>query len=519
MFKKKTFVSLLLVLAIMFSLTAAVAVIPPLDTEEMILPSTSNPYEYGTSPDGVEVFLYTEAISSLFVDIDTSGCVVDRLYVYDTVADSVTEVCSHSVLEYTATKDALYYITEDQVLYKTDYAGQHQEQLYVCQQGALKALDSYLTGLYFVEDNCQVVLLDTVTLQAQVVMELDDLDWVYFLCETELVAATSDETHFLCNFAAKEMTQISSVEANNRINRSVLQWSTADGLDEPDASIMVVYNSSMDTQENDITFPLAEYYATPSDSESVLINDYYIPPISWFHKNGQEGSWPGNNTNCKCYGGSEYCTGFARYAHDAYIHQLDTTGALNYNTWQTARHVSTNNNYLYARNTSVGIKGFYDTLNTGAYVRYVKPLDPNNIVLDENGNPKREYHVHIYVYHNDYGVWVYESNQKYDNGDGTDWTLENLCCGVFLQFYTYNVLSKRYETVEHYVKHTFTGTVSRDGTFYHTVNCADCDGYLRQTHNYMVLFDGRRRCEVCGYTTTSSDNTIQSTGSKPACVQ
>lgn len=334
MFKGKALVSLLLVLALVFSLTAAVAAIPPIDTEEMILPTTLNPNEYGTPPDGVEVFLYNGSAMNLSAEIDTSSCIADRLYVYDTAADSVTEVCSQTVSVYTATKDALFYITEEQILYKSDYAGQDQERLYICQQGALKNLDSYLTVLYFIENDSQVVLLDAVTGQAQVVLELEDLSWVHFLSETEMVAVTAAEAYFLYDFATKEMTQISSIQASNRITQSVLQWSNADEAEGPDASLMSVYNNTMDTQENDITFPLAEYPATVADNGDAYDN-YYSEPLSWFHENGQEGCLT-NNANCIVYGGSAECVGFARYAHDRYIHQVDWS--LGYNEWPAARH-------------------------------------------------------------------------------------------------------------------------------------------------------------------------------------
>ena len=54
-----------------------------------------NPYEYGTSPEHLYVFLYRGYKPVFGVDIDTTLCTKDRLYVFNTELNTVTEISGH----------------------------------------------------------------------------------------------------------------------------------------------------------------------------------------------------------------------------------------------------------------------------------------------------------------------------------------------------------------------------------------------------------------------------------------
>lgn len=422
----------------------------------MVLPNDLNPYEYGSAPDGLYIFLYHGTAPYLDMDIDTSECVIDRLYMYDLTSDAVTEISDESVSAYTATKDTLYYITQAQVLYKTDYTGQTREQLYVCSQGTLKDLSSYLNTLYFIENDSEVIYLDTVTGQSQSVLQLDNLELVFLLSETELIA-TTEEGCSLYNFSTKETTLISELEAINEINKSVLRWNN---MGEPDASVMAEFNPSSVTHSNDVSLPLTAYPADPYGNNGF----YYGRPISWFHENGQEGC---SNSNCKSYADTDECEGFARYAHDAYMHTVDNN--IGYYAWLDENHsVLENHNFNNSRDT---VKSFFNTLNTGAYVRY---------------KTAGYYHSIVFVSRDNNGIWVYEGNQSYYE-NLTDEQKGNhpesyFDCGVHFQYYTYEAIAGNYLYAEHYVNHSFAAIPTCENGFYHKNICSSCDGYLQGRH-------------------------------------
>ena len=76
---KKTVISIFVIIALLFSLSAAATADNTIDTEEMVLPTNLNPYEYGTAPDSLYVFLYHGTAPYLTIDIDTSSCVIDSI--------------------------------------------------------------------------------------------------------------------------------------------------------------------------------------------------------------------------------------------------------------------------------------------------------------------------------------------------------------------------------------------------------------------------------------------------------
>ena len=106
-------VVIILSIAILCSLFIVVFAVTNSNTEDGTAPLAGNPFEYAQAPDGLEVFIYHGSSPYLSVDIDTSGCVVDRLYVYDSTTDSVAEISEQSVTAYTYTQTALYYVTEN----------------------------------------------------------------------------------------------------------------------------------------------------------------------------------------------------------------------------------------------------------------------------------------------------------------------------------------------------------------------------------------------------------------------
>lgn len=377
-----------------------------ISTGEITITPNTDPYEYGTTPDGLYVFLYHGYNPYFTGEFDTSECELDRLYVHNQTTNEILEISTQAVTAYTTTKDALYYITESQTIYKTDYAGGTHTTLYQCAEGEIDAFSSYLELLTFIENGNKVVFVDSNTGNAQVVFAYDDLDWIFMLSRTELLVATLTEEYLIYDLSLKQATDtVSEIDTTNLINTAVL---SAAGLSDPDVSVMSTISAPPATVENDISFPLAEYPANIY-SPSYAQNFGHKRPLSWFHVNNVEGCGSGI---CKSYRGSSECEGFAWYAHDAFLHIEGTSG------WKNAQHVE-NLDIDIVYGSVQSVRQFFSTLNTGDYIRYGKDGD----TTEPDG-------AHSIVFHSmdDNGIWVYECNQAYVDSDPNCVTYG---CGVF----------------------------------------------------------------------------------------
>ncbi len=112
MLKKKTALSFLLIIAIVFCIATNAFADGQISTGEITITPNTNPYEYGTAPDNLYVFLYHGYNPYFTGDFDESGCELGYLYVHNQISNEIVEVTNQPVNVYTATKDALYYITE-----------------------------------------------------------------------------------------------------------------------------------------------------------------------------------------------------------------------------------------------------------------------------------------------------------------------------------------------------------------------------------------------------------------------
>lgn len=495
-------VVIILSIAILCSLFVGVFAVTNSNTEDGTVPLADNPFEYAQAPDGLEAFIYHGSSPYLSVDIDTSGCVVDRLYVYNSTTDSVIEISEQSVTAYTYTQTALYYVTEEQKIYKTDYSGTNHEYLYQSTQGDIENLSSYFDALYFIENLTSVMLLDVPNKTAQEIWTYESLSWVIMLNDDQMIATTAEEDNYLYDIPTNTATFISDIEATNLITAAVI------GTTSNNTRSTTPNFAAMVTQENNVSFPIEPYGATPDGTYSSVGGYYYSTPSSWFHNNGQEGC---STQNCTRYSGSGECMGFAKYVHDVYAHMGTDTYVDSNNNGQP----DGNENYLankaweartcmtYHRPPAKAfedgelpssvdpklterlfdgdvakIKTFFNSLKTGAYVRYGK-YHPS---IQNNGDPTPENGRHsiVFIAKDNNGIWVYECNQTYDGNS-------NHGCGVFIQYYTFNQLTN-YKFVLNYVNHDFTKVKEPFDTDYHKVGCRNCAGYVLKEHYYTASY-------------------------------
>lgn len=461
-------VTIVILFAFLLVLFTTVSANAPMDTNETTNTPNINPYEYGTAPEHLYVFLYRGYEPYLSVEIDTSTCVEGRLYVFDAERNTVTEISCQQVSFYTCTKDALFFVTSAQEIYKADYTGRNVEFLYQSEMGPIDDFDNYLDILYFIEDGERVVFFDYNTKVTQTVWICSDLAWSFLLSPTELVAATIDEEHYLLNITTGIVSSIGSMTANRLIAEAVTNASEAR---DSGISLMAYFSPSGITQENDISLPLAEYPVTYGNTPDFQ-NGTYTDPVSWFHEDStQEGCDGGNN--CKLYTETWECEGFARYAHDRYLHNVASNGT-GYDAW-FAIYPSNSRREL---DSITSITDFFSDLNTGDYVRYGNYGDDT---------PANGMHSIVFVNMDENGIWAYECNQKYydDLPDGRkdDHDPDDYGCGIHLQYYTFQNIKNRYNYVLYYISHNYVETPTYSNTTYHNVGCDHCVGYLRQKHD------------------------------------
>lgn len=460
-------------IAILCSLFVMVFAVGNYNTEDTNTPLVENPFEYAQAPDGLYAFLYYGQSPYMSVEIDTSECVVGRLYVYNIASESLDEISEQSITAYTCTINALYYVTTEQKIYKTDYSGTNHEYLYQCTQGDIDNLSSYFDTLYFIENQTSIMFLDVVSKTAQEIWVYENLSWTIMLNTDQLIATTANEDNYLYGISTDTVTLISEIEATNLVTAAVK------GTTSNNARLIITPTlDAMATQENDVSFPIEPYGAMLDYTYSKVEGYYYSPPTSWFHTDPtQEGCGGGI---CKTYGGSSQCEGFARFAHDRYAH-MENYNDMSRQAWGDDKCIVT---FDYPRLTKAeyakedpsldlqlllsqsDVKDFFSSLKTGAYIRYGQYKDD-----DRNDGM----HSIVLVAKDDLGIWAYECNQKYDGISGHG-------CGVFLQYYAYANLTK-YEYILHYVNHNFTGDVEYYSPALHNVSCQQCAGFVRQKHD------------------------------------
>lgn len=454
----KRIVVMMMLFVILSSLLVVVYANPPLETEEIDFISHSNPHDYATVPDGLYVFIYQGTAPYLSVEIDTTTCVEGRMYVFDSNTEIVTEISDKTVMNYTCNQDALFFVTSSLEVYKTDYLGQGYEYLYKSESDSIANFENYLDTLYFVESG-DIVFLNYQTKETQKIWTCEDIDWVFRLNDTELVVATIEECHYLYDILSNTATQISGILANDLITVAV----TGDDMaGDSGISLMSLYSPSIQSYENDVTLPLPEYYVNYYDTSRYMNSDYGTP-ATWFHYDKAEGCDGGDN--CKYYTQTWECEGFARYAHDRYLHN-ELTNNPSYGDWFALYPCSSQVNFTGLQ----VVADFFSQLNTGDYVRYSKENDTT---------PEDGAHSIVFIGCDGDGFWAYECNQKYTDTE----TLGDYGCGIHLQYYTYEAIIIRYTGALYYVKHNYNVSPDYEDVTYHIRECTHCVGYLRQKHD------------------------------------
>ena len=410
---------------------------------------------YSSAPTNINPFIYNGRHPGTTVEVDTVDCNLNVLYVYDSEAKSFSQISDSTVIAYTATKDGIFFITESGQIVYSDYQGVIQENVGTV-HGSVASFDYFDGSLFYVEDGNRIVFVDVQTGVRNVAFTADCIISVYQFDHDKLIWRDTNDVPFYLNTTTGENTALESeMEVNSLMASYITPTVSAAGTNT---------RTTSGTAVNDVTFPLAEYPVPTSGT-----NYSYNTAVSYFNSTNKNVATCNHNSGvygCKYYGGHSQCFGFAIYAHDCYLHILDTTktseGWVAGDFVQCARIVNgaaviDNQDYVFEDESDV--REFFQKLGPGAYVRYGKTND---------STPSNGVHSIVVVSIEENGFWAYECNQ--DNK-----------CGVHLWYYTYSYLHSRYNYIYNYVNHTF-GEMEYENTSTHKNGCVHCDGYLRQPH-------------------------------------
>ena len=421
---------------------------------------TASALAYGVVPENLYPFIYPGSNPYPWVEIDTTNCIVGEIYVYNSDTNILTHIGSDAAKTYAAAADYFYYVTTDNTIKKSDYIGASITTLYTSSLGSIHNLSVFGNILYFVEAGKQLIFLDTVSGNTQQVLTEDDLVSVFVFNADKLVWYDSKEQAWYYNLSTGRSVALQSHYEENAL---IAQYTTSD----TENSVISYQLGGQGDSYNDIAFPLPLYPAT------LGVEEYdSLEADSHFNRN---------------YAGSNECDGFAKYAHDSFWHILidnrtqpswmvngvrtdDVYGNVVMNTdsdralvWREKDYYVAIADGSYVDNTAV-VTQFFRQLDRGSFVRYGKGDDAtkwdgsHSIVFDGLSDDGA-------------GIIVYEANQDWENGVG-------------YQKYYFSTIHRGYEWILYYVEHDIGDNNACENIDTHKVCCANCNGYLRQSHTY-----------------------------------
>lgn len=413
--------------------------------------------DIGIAPEKYLPFIFVEDYP--FSDIiDCSQCLPGYLYVADLEEHTVTLVLDEPISSFTETTDFLFYISQDNHIIRTDYAGVAHDKIYTAQYGDLSSVEYYNNHLYFLDAD-YVVDYDLSNGRSTLLTEIKNV---------ASVVPSGDGTFYIRNDAA----EIFDYDAKSQKMARVIDEDLCASAISPSASC-----ESGPSYDDSASFePTAlddAYYSLP-------LSEY--PSGSYFTNDGKPCV---NHNNCRRYACTNQCDGFARYVHEKYNHKLGSTWSAPY---EPAGDTSTAKKYYHFTSDSE-LRLYFSTLSKSAYVR----MSAYNAANDTGSDGS---HSFVYINHNSSGATLYEANR--DNK-----------CGVQYHFRTFTDIRGAYPYGFKHVSHHYSSNGVNISTDYHRIYCttAGCTAYIVEPHSNVATSTGHV-CTVCGSTTGSGPITV-----------
>ena len=129
---------------------------------------------YTMPPDEFFPFVYDGTCPYIWEELDTSDCIIGRLYVHHRNEDVIIEICESQVTSCEDTQDGLYYVTEAEpdTIYRSDYSGENRELVFRADGGKYLNLGSF----YFIDGKGIITIIINDTQAALYHLEDQKLD-------------------------------------------------------------------------------------------------------------------------------------------------------------------------------------------------------------------------------------------------------------------------------------------------------------------------------------------------------
>lgn len=457
---------------------------------------------YALPPTDLFPFIFDGKDPASWLEIDTTNCVADRLYVFNKNTEEVLLIGNDTVNNFKTTKDNIYYLTGNNKVTKTDYLGSSFTMIYQSTRDNITYMHTYGDYICFVEDSKYIVVMDIESNIAETVFVCEGISSMFMFDTDKLIWRNGEGNAFYYNITTNKTI---AMEDENELSELLNPYVAPEQyLNTNTYSVRNTTTSLTAEDYNDITFPLDEYPADLQYNFNTLVN------VRSFFNRG--------------YANSYECDGFAKYAHDRFWHIRDDSR--DWPSWQTANggttldyhgadpgdtDSTTYNPFTDEKTTdlSTGEKllSFFSSLKRGAFIRYISVHDESPY----NGN-----HSIVFdgISEDGTGICAYECNQKEEHDRAN---------AVGYQKYSFSVLTGHYIRALYYVDHEVSTSEVCANATYHKLECANCDGYLLREHEGEPVYkanagtSGHRAAYSCcsGYATLAHTGsaTYTNTGS------
>ena len=346
---------------------------------------------------------------------------------------------------------------------KATYSGSDVEVLYSADAATLSNLSYYAGKLYFV-DGDRLIRFDLLETEYQEITVVEDISSVYAYDVDKLLLTDENGEKYAYDIATDNMTWIESIYEVDELLTTPYTESVGDALGQINTYAMVPIETS-------ISFPLSNYpvgsYFTDNGGPCYDHKTEYCLP----------NYWDDDECNCKLYGWSAQCMGFARYASDQYAHlafdEYGSTGWLDARGNCTTEYDAASTDVL---DNAADVRSVFAHLTKGTYVRLERSVGGHSFVIVRNLDT--------------------DGNGDYDSVVTYDCNLDS-SCGISLNTRTYSDIAGYYDYIENIVEHDFSEASTRYSFTYHLNGCSGCSGYILEGH-YTTDSAGNT-CDACGY--------------------
>lgn len=184
----------------------------------------------------------------------------------DLATHTVTLVLEEPVSSFTETTDYLFYISQDNQIIRTDYAGETHDIIYTAQYGDLSSIEYYNNHLYFLDADYAVDFALS-TNDTAIMIELED---------AASIVPNGEGTFYIRNDAA----EIFDFDVKTQKMARVIDEDLCASAISPLANWDGLQNSE-EQDEIRAALPTGPYYSLPlPEYPAVLISPTMAPPVS-----------------------------------------------------------------------------------------------------------------------------------------------------------------------------------------------------------------------------------------------